>query len=110
MEYNILALIGFGLGGVVLHNLVKMNKINRKQKGQINLSQYWNLERFSIIISVIVVILCAFASDEIKALHNAGKFLAIGFVTIGYTAQSILVSYMGRAEDKINKSDTDIPN
>lgn len=101
MEYNILALVGFGLGGILIHNLVKLDKLNRKGDGKVNILKYWQMERFTLILSVISVVLGAFISDEIKVLHDAGIGLGLGFISLGYMAQSIVVSFMGRAEQRI---------
>lgn len=104
MQYNLLILIAFGLGGILIHNLVKLDKINRKEGGKVNLWKYWNFERFTILLSIIVVSLGAAISDEIKQLHEAGKWMGLGFISLGYMAQSIVVTFMGRAEKRI-KSD-----
>jgi len=96
-----LVLIGLGLGGVLAHNLVKLDTINRKEDGNLKFGQYLKIERFSIILSVLIVLLCAFISEEIKVLNNAGIGIGLGFVTIGYMAQSLLVHFMGKADKKI---------
>lgn len=103
MEYNTLALIGFGLGGILVHNLVKLDKINRKEGGSVNILKYWQMERFTLLLSIIVVVLGAFVSDEIKVLHDAGIGLGMGFISLGYMAQSIVVYFMGKAEKKIKE-------
>lgn len=110
MNYHILFLAAMGLLGVVLHNLVKLDSINRQSEGSVNLGKYFALERFSIAISLIVVFVCASASQEIIQLKMAGNYLALGFVSIGYLAQSILIKFMGKAQKVVNKSIKDEPN
>ena len=91
-----------GCFGILVHNLIKLNTINKKQKGNTNLTDYWNLERFAIMISVCVVVVALISQHEIKQIPKVGSFMILLFFTIGYMAQSIVVSYMGRAENFLN--------
>jgi hypothetical protein len=102
MEYTnyLLALLGFL--GILCHNLVKMNSINRQMNGNINLYNYWKLERFSIALSCVVVIGAVMASNEIKQLHQAGKYIGIGFFAIGYMAQSIIVTFGNKTQKMLD--------
>ncbi len=102
MEYTYIFLFTLGLAGVMLHNLVKMDDINKKSDGNIQLGKYWAVERFSIAISAIVVGLCVLVSQEIKQLHDIGNWLGLAFASIGYMAQSLLVKYTGKADKFIN--------
>lgn len=90
-------LFALGCLGILLHNLIKMNDINRASDGHINLWQYFKLERFSILISVIIVVVCIIAKEEVIQLEQFGKYLGLGFMAIGYMGQSILVWRMGKA-------------
>lgn len=103
VNYNNGILLLFGLLGVLLHNLVEMNKLNRANEGQINIAKYWAMEKFSIAINIIVTGVSVIASDEIKELDFAGNFLGLGFLAIGYMGQSVLVWFMGKASEKIEK-------
>lgn len=98
MDYSPFILGVLGLLGILLHNLVKMNDINKKAKGAFNFGQYLAMERFSIIISIIVVVVCLMISHEIKQLHDAGTYIGLAFFTIGYMSQSLLVKFTGKAE------------
>lgn len=98
MNYTSLVLAVAGLIGVLLHNLVKINDINKDpNKGNFKLAAYWSKEWASIAISCIVVVVSAYFQAEIKQLEQAGKWLGLGFVALGYMAQSVLVSFMGKA-------------
>lgn len=101
LDYTPAILFLLGLLGVALHNLVEMNKLNKAAGGEINVVKYWKLERFSIIISILVVVGCVVCAHEIEQLEHAGKMLGVGFVTIGYMGQSLLVAFMGKASDKV---------
>lgn len=105
MNYTNLALLGLGLLGVLLHNLIEMNKINRAHAGNINIGQYLKIERFSIIISVIVCFVAVMVKTEIKQIEQAGKWLGLAFVAIGYTGQSLLIFAMGKATKVMDKKD-----
>ena len=102
MNYTPLVLFGLGLLGVLLHNLVKMDQINRKYDGLLNFRKYFMLERFSITISVCIVIVGLLIRSEVKQLESVGKWLGVSFFTLGYMAQSILAAYMGKAEKTVN--------
>ena len=98
MTYTLYILFALGLLGILLHNLIKMDSLNRKSKGNLNLRQYLALEWISILISVVVVVVALIAQTEIKRLSVVDNYLGLAFVAIGYMAQSIVVSYMGKAE------------
>lgn len=98
MNYTSVVLVVLGLVGVILHNLVKINDINKDpQKSNFNIATYWSKEWASIAISCLVVGVAAYLKSEIKQLEQAGKWLGLGFVALGYMAQSVLVSFMGKA-------------
>lgn len=101
MNYTHLVLFGLGLLGILLHNLMKMDEINKKSEGNINLAKYWAIERFAVAVSVIVVVVCVMISQEIKQLHDIGNWLGLAFVSIGYMAQSIVIKVRGKAEKLI---------
>lgn len=102
MEYTPILLGGMGILGVVLQSLVKMDSLNKQANGEFKLWPYLKIERFSILISLIVVLCCTLASQEIEQLKLAGNWLGLGFVGIGYLAQSILIKAMGKAQKKID--------
>lgn len=102
MQYTYIFLFILGLVGILLHNLVKMDEINKKSDGNIQLAKYWAVERFSVAISAIVVGVCVLVSQEIKQLHDIGNWLGLAFVSIGYMAQSILIKFRGKAETFLN--------
>lgn len=101
MNYTDLTLVGLGMLGVLAHSLVELNKINRLKNGNASIMEYLKLEKFSILISIIVVIVCLIAKHEITQLENVGKWLGLAFVAIGYMGQSLLVWGMGKASKQI---------
>lgn len=107
-NYTPLILFVLGMLGVLLHNLIQLDKINRENDGNISMLKYLKIERFSIIISVIVVTVAVICSQEIRKLYMVGNWLGFGFIGIGYMAQSLLVFFMKKAKQKIeNKEDND---
>lgn len=101
MEYTSIVLSALGVGGVLLHNLMKMDEINKKSNGKFSFGQYFKIERFSIILSVILVLICVTVSQEVKQLEAVGKWLGLAFVAIGYMSQSIILKFSSKAEDKL---------
>ncbi len=113
MTYTHLTLILLGFLGVLLHSLVELNKINKASlEGELKLKigRYFKSEVFSLIISLIVVIVCVIASQEIKQIQQVGNYLALAFVAIGYMGQSILVAIMGKAQKTIEDKIDNKPN
>lgn len=102
--YTPLVLLTLGMAGVLLHNLVELNKINKKMKGDVRIGKYLQYERFSILISIIMVALCVVISQEIKQLEQVGKWLGLAFIAIGYMGQSLLIFFIGKSEKLIGKS------
>lgn len=110
MTYTPIILFVIGVAGILLHHLIKMDSINRANKGRINFPEYFALEKFTFLISLIVVGLGAFfLQHEMTQFEKVAKYLGFGFLTLGYFAQSILVKLMGRAQSYISKQDTDKP-
>lgn len=101
INYTPIVLFLLGVLGVLLHNLVELNKINKAQKGELKIKDYLKLEVFSIAISFVVVLCAVIASQEIKQLEQVGKWLGLAFVTIGYMGQSLLIFVMGKASKTI---------
>ena len=102
MEYTQIVLFLGGILGIILHNLIKLDTINRANAGSVNFKKYIALERFTLLISLFVVVACVMGSHEIKKLRDAGDWLFFGFIGIGYLAQSLLVKMMGKAQGYVN--------
>lgn len=112
--YSMWILFLLGVIGILLHNLVKLDTLNRQGAGKINFGKYIALERFTILISLIVVFVGAFfLKQELgRNFELFAKWVGIGFITLGYFATSILTKWMGGAQkylDNMNKPDTDKP-
>lgn len=103
MNYTNITLFALGMLGILLHNLVELNKLNRSSGGNLNIKQYFKLEIFSILISFIIIIVALFIKREITQLEAAGKWLGLAFMTIGYMGQSLLIFVMGKANKVIDK-------
>jgi len=99
--YTQVVLFALGILGILLHNLVELNKINKATGGGAKLGKYIKLEIYSIIISILMVIGSVIVSQEIKQLEQVGKWLGLGFIGIGYMGQSVLVFFMGKAAQTI---------
>lgn len=110
MNYNHVTLVGLGILGMLLHNLKELNILNKAQKGNVNINNYLKLEKFSILLNIILVITCCIISQEIQQLKQVGNWLGFGFVAIGYMGQSLLVFFMGKASKIIGKEDEENKN
>lgn len=113
MIYNQFTLIMIGLAGVLLHCLGQLRKINKATNGKAKIGEYLRLEIFSILISVIIVFLCSLIGPELHiVLEKLGYGWASGiaFAMIGYTGESVIVIFMGKAQAAIGiKDDVDSP-
>ena len=105
MNYTTTFLFALGILGILLHNLVELNKLNKASKGTLNIRQYLKLEAFSIAISVIVIIVALIVREEVKQLDIVGKWLGLAFMAIGYMGQSLLVFVMRKANKVIDKEE-----
>jgi hypothetical protein len=105
MNYTNFTLYGLGILGVLLHNLVELNKLNKASRGNLNLKQYLRIEAFSIIISLIICFVALLVKTEISQLEQVGKWLGLAFMAIGYMGQSLLIFVMGKANKVIDKTE-----
>lgn len=106
MTYTPWLLLVFGLLGVLLHNLVQLNAIKKSNpNGDVNYKQYFKMEWITMLISVIVVGLAVIFSQNVEKLYNAGDWLGPVYIPIGYFAQSLLVKWMGKAEQTLGTKD-----
>ena len=103
MDYTMFFLFGMGFLGMLLQFLIKLDSLNRESDGEIVWAKFFILERFSILISFIVVIVTTLLSQEIKQLELAGKWIGFGSFAIGYMAQSILIKFMNKADSFIDR-------
>lgn len=105
INYTQATLLAFGIAGILLHNLIKLDAINKADGPSFSFWKYLKLERFSILVSLIIVAVAVIGSQEIKQFEMAGKWLGLGFLAIGYMGQSILVKYMGKVSKVIESDD-----
>lgn len=103
MNYNDLTLFGFGLGGVLIHNLTKIQEL--KKKGEFTASQYFSAEWPSMSISMTIVALSIMGKHEVAQLEQAGKWLGLAFVAMGYMGQSLFVKMMRFLQKKVDPKD-----
>ena len=106
MQYNDLLLLGMGIVGILLHNLKKINELIKAGK-EFNAAAYFKVEWASMCIAVLVVIVAVICKKEVKQLEAAGQWLGLGFVCLGYMGQSVMVTFMGKAAEKLGVSDKD---
>ena len=92
MKYTALILFALGIFGVMVHNLKKLNEINRKNKGKVNLSEYFALERFSILMSIGFVGFLVVVKSEVSSVEYINKWIGTCFALAGFSAQSLILS------------------
>ena len=102
MEYTNFILLILGFFGIFIHNLIKIDGINRQTNGNFAFKTFFKIEWTSLLISVCVVVVCLIAKNEIKQLNGVSNWLGLSFVAIGYMAQSIVYSFMGKAQKIID--------
>ncbi len=104
MDYTKITLFLFAGLGILLHNLVEMNKLNKQPNSNFKLISYLKTEVYSILISLGVSTVAVFASQEIKQLQQVGNWLGLAFVAIGYMGQSLLIAAMGKAQKVVDNT------
>lgn len=109
MEYTNPLLFAVGCLGILTHNLMKIDRLNRKENGNFKFWGFARLEWPSIFISVIVVIVALIARMEVKQLRTIGNWLALGFYCIGLAAQSVAYFLKGRAEKTLDNAKNETP-
>ena len=87
MEYTNLLLFVCGVFGIAIHNLVKINQINRKENGNFKFLPFIRLEWPSISLSLCVVVVCLIAKQEIRQLEQVSNYLALFFVFTRYASR-----------------------
>ena len=102
MDYTNIILFLLGFFGILIHNLVKVNEINRKNNGNFKFGPFIRLEWPSISLSLCVVIVVLIAKHEVKQLEQVKAWLGLFFVFTGYAAQSLVYAVLGKAEKKLN--------
>jgi hypothetical protein len=105
---TILLLFASGMLGILTHNFMKIEKINRATNGAFNPAIFFRLEWPSIAISFCVLFACLIGREEIKELQFVGNWLALGFFGIGLAAQSIAYNFKSKSDGHI-KSLTSTP-
>lgn len=103
MEYSNYMLFAISLGGVLLHNLIKIQKLNKEAEGNFNGRKFFKLEWPTIAISVGVCIISLMIKNDIAKLDAVSKYLGVGFFAIGFMSQSILYTVMSKAEKFVKK-------
>ena len=107
MNYTNITLFGLGMLGILLHNLVELNKINRDPNTKnFTIKSYFKTEAYSIVISLIVCFVALLVKHEITQLEQVGKWLGLAFMAIGYMGQSLLIFVMGKANKIVDKIET----
>ncbi len=107
MKKTNITLFGLGVLGILLHNLVELNKINKDpNKSNFTLKSYFKTEIYSIAISLIVCFVALLVKSEIQQLEQVGKWLGLAFMAIGYMGQSLLIFVMGKANKIVDKENS----
>lgn len=103
--YTNLILFALGVFGILIHNLIKINQVNRSLDGNFKLMPFIKLEWPSISLSLCAVFVVLIAKHEVKQLEQVREWLGIFMVFTGYAAQSLIYATLGRAEKSLKKDD-----
>lgn len=97
MNYSVATLLVSGILGILSHNLIKINELNRKNA--FTASMYFRMEWPSIMLNLVLVSACVLWKHDFVtwAFDKAALPTGVAIFTIGYSGQSILLKVMGRA-------------
>ena len=93
--YSDITLSLLGVLGIAIHCLVKIQQLKKDGK-PISLSAYIDAEWATMALSICAITIVLICKREIPELEAAGNYLGLGFVSVGYFGQSILVFLLGR--------------
>lgn len=102
MSYTPIILFLLGLLGIIAHNLVELDKLNKSSNCTFSIRQYFKLELFSICISIIVCFVTVLLSQEIRQIKEIGNWMGLAFFAFGYMGQSLLIFGMGKVNKIVN--------
>lgn len=101
-------LIG-GFLGVLAQSAVKIANMNSRLPNETFLSvfkTFWNVDFSKLLVSVIIVVTCVFASNEWLGAkihgYEVAAFVKTIFCAVGYLANSVILSWLGKTEATLN--------
>ena len=80
-----------GMIGIMCHNLMKMDSLNRKDGAEFTVWKYLLKERFSILLSIFAVTGYVLAHKELVQIEQINSKQLISAFVFGLGAQSIIV-------------------
>lgn len=96
-----------GLLGMCLHLVVKIRGIKARAKvanENFDIASYLKDDCMAIASSFVTVLIFLLILDEVLGIKPAVRpYLKFGFIFVGFTGSSILISVLGTAQDKLNK-------
>lgn len=96
-----------GLLGIFLHIFAVKIPMVKQQAKSANMAfsyiTYFQDELAAILASLISVVICLALLNEIVAFKpEVVPYLKFGFLFVGYTGASLVISVLGKAQEKIN--------
>jgi hypothetical protein len=104
MNYSILILFAAGLFGQLAHAFKKTDEKNKSQEAPYTLKNYWDKNKYGMLMVTICLFVCAFYHDEVKRLKEVEDFLGLAFFAFGYMGDSVfpsLLELVNKITDKI---------
>lgn len=97
-----------GVLGIILHIVaIKWPSVKKRAKTAnepTDFKSYLKDDAGAISASVVTVLILLVALDEVLGLRPAiANYLKLGFVFVGFSGSSVLISLLGTAQSKIDK-------
>lgn len=90
-------MIVMGMIGVLVHNLIQVDKRNKSGK-RFDILAYYRTEWASVVLSILLVVGAVIAKDEIKSIKAGsivmGDYFAIFMALWGYSGQSLFLKFV----------------
>ena len=108
-DQTTLTLFILGMLGQIVQLLLKMDSLKKQAPDKFKAGQFFALEAYTIIASVIIIFVASVSHEEWAKDSQLNGWVMVGMFCDGYMAQSVLTKVIGRAKKILDNIDSDKP-